>query len=408
MSTYTEFVSSPQSNCYSLNFPGATDEYVNCGNIFNIDADFTMECWFKTDVLPSVGGRHMAVLGKSGPAADFDLLLINPDNKIYFYFTVNTVSYNIISDAAVSIDTWYHVAVIWDKGTVLKMYVNGAAQSSTANPSGNRVTNSNDFHIGDSVEWANREFDGQIDEIRLWSVIRTLNEINYYKERRLNGNETDLEYYWRCDEGSGAKIYSDSAAHPDAEGIFVGNISFNENVPYSDSDLDEDSPFMESIAKGLRDNLQRCEEIFERTPYIVLQSSGSRDDYRGVYDFTLHGYDWELEATHHIWIPNIHIFTKLCAMIKLGKRLNPTNHFIKIKLNESSSQETVISGGPNQWKQFNPIILLPANKGLVSGKGRWNKLEIYTINTTGRENDTCGSLICWLSTIRTEYEGLDI
>ena len=46
-----------------------------------------------------------------------------------------------------------------------------------------------------------------MDEVRLWSTARTEQEINNYKDKRLQQNEPGLEAYWRFEEGV-AKDYS--------------------------------------------------------------------------------------------------------------------------------------------------------------------------------------------------------
>ena len=46
-------------------------------------------------------------------------------------------------------------------------------------------------------------FDGKLDEIRIWNIVRTENEIKASKEIALLGDEDGLVGYWMLDEGSG-------------------------------------------------------------------------------------------------------------------------------------------------------------------------------------------------------------
>jgi|GEM_PF-991227 len=59
--------------------------------------------------------------------------------------------------------------------------------------------------------WGTDFFHGQIDDVRIWNVPRTADEIHAYTNTRLNGNEAGLIGYWRFDEGSGASTKDSTA-----------------------------------------------------------------------------------------------------------------------------------------------------------------------------------------------------
>jgi hypothetical protein len=46
-------------------------------------------------------------------------------------------------------------------------------------------------------------FEGIMDEVRVWDVVRGVAELDADKNRRLAGNEPGLVAYWRFDEGIG-------------------------------------------------------------------------------------------------------------------------------------------------------------------------------------------------------------
>ena len=48
-----------------------------------------------------------------------------------------------------------------------------------------------------------RYYDGIIDEVRVWNVVRTAEELSADKNRRLAGDEAGLVGYWRFDDGLG-------------------------------------------------------------------------------------------------------------------------------------------------------------------------------------------------------------
>ncbi len=71
-------------------------------------------------------------------------------------------------------DTWYHIACVWD-GTIATVYVNGIEEDSvTVQRTLNQVAN--DVTLGYGYE-ADTGFIGLVDEVRLWNVPRTEEEI---------------------------------------------------------------------------------------------------------------------------------------------------------------------------------------------------------------------------------------
>ena len=48
--------------------------------------------------------------------------------------------------------------------------------------------------------------DGNLDELRIWSDIRTQSEIQSYMTKSLNGSENNLLGYWNFNEGSGSTL----------------------------------------------------------------------------------------------------------------------------------------------------------------------------------------------------------
>ncbi len=72
-------------------------------------------------------------------------------------------------------DTWYHIAMTFD-GTTIKIYVDG--EPSGENPQLGPVIDSPDLAlvIGNSFN-GERQFEGSIDEVRIWSRVLSVDEI---------------------------------------------------------------------------------------------------------------------------------------------------------------------------------------------------------------------------------------
>ena len=77
-----------------------------------------------------------------------------------------------------------------------------------------------------STDFAN--FEGTLDEIRLWSVARTGAEIASAKDLELTGSEAGLVVYLKANEGTGERLadasghLNDALIRPVAPGIVAG------------------------------------------------------------------------------------------------------------------------------------------------------------------------------------------
>jgi hypothetical protein len=95
---------------------------------------------------------------------------------------------------------WYHFAGVYDAGE-RRGYRNGALQMT---PPGLEMDLADVNYILLGTKSAS--FHGLIDEVRIWSVARSEEEIQATWNRSLRGDEPGLVGYWRLDEGSGQAI----------------------------------------------------------------------------------------------------------------------------------------------------------------------------------------------------------
>jgi hypothetical protein len=81
----------------------------------------------------------------------------------------------------------------------MKCYINGILETTTTvsiNTSGNTP-----LFIGKSAASFSGNFDGQLDEFRIWNTARTFSEINANKDNELVGNESGLIAYYNFNQG---------------------------------------------------------------------------------------------------------------------------------------------------------------------------------------------------------------
>jgi hypothetical protein len=100
-----------------------------------------------------------------------------------------------------SINKWYHIAGVWEKGGSIRVYVNGSLGNSTNVPDyylwdceSATHTNIGSYNVGERDH-----FKGKIDEVRIWSNARTVTEIreNMYRELSNPSSEENLVAYYQ-------------------------------------------------------------------------------------------------------------------------------------------------------------------------------------------------------------------
>lgn len=165
----------------------------------SITGDMTLELWIKPESTPSSAGllTKFKFTGSNDRAYLFGLN-ISGSNRMDFYTSSNGTDQNNANVSwTPSLGTWYHVAVVYDasEGSAT-FYVNGSQQGTTQTGLHTSVYDSAaSFNIGAYNEGSNN-FDGVIDEARVWNLIRTGTEINDNKNIELTGTESGLVAYY--------------------------------------------------------------------------------------------------------------------------------------------------------------------------------------------------------------------
>lgn len=162
--------------------------------------DFTLEAWIQTttgrDGPKFFEGLPILWADVAFDGDDFGMSVLG--NKLSFGAKSDTV----ISGTNITTGAWVHVAVTRKKSSgAIALYVNGIADGTGTGP-----TTSLDacptLDIGGNL-LDGRYFKGRIREVRVWSTVRTANEIVATMSSSLVGNEQNLQAYWRLDDGSG-------------------------------------------------------------------------------------------------------------------------------------------------------------------------------------------------------------
>jgi predicted outer membrane repeat protein len=158
----------------ALSFNG-TDEYASI--VRPIKDNFTIEFWLKTSQISPTGTHWWAGKGiidaKTADNADnFGISLLN--NKLAF--GIGNPDTTILSTSSINNGKWHHIAVTRKKTNgKIQIYINGILET-TDTASTNSLTSATYIYFG-LIQNSSHFFNGQLDEIRMWDIVRTSTEI---------------------------------------------------------------------------------------------------------------------------------------------------------------------------------------------------------------------------------------
>jgi len=123
----------------------------------------------------------------------------------------NFLAREIITSPKLEPGFWYHVAVVYTTGNH-KVYLNGELINDSSYPQGLVTVGNNVLNMGRIQHCciidphSPQYYKGDIDEVRVWNIARTQQEIQSAMSTQLSGSESGLVYYSKIDEGQGQSI----------------------------------------------------------------------------------------------------------------------------------------------------------------------------------------------------------
>ena len=200
---------------YCLDFDGV-DEYVEVPYSSDLNpSTFTVSCWVKIE--GGDGTYRSPLSSRSVPEAGIwkgYMIYANPSDQWDFVIGNGTGGVGLnATDVDVINGEWTHLAGTYD-GTNLKFYINGVLGSEIETAF--VANNANPFRIaaGKNETLPDYFMDGQIDEVCIWNIARTEQEINEDMYIELEGTESGLVAYYKLNEQSGS-IAGDSVGSND-------------------------------------------------------------------------------------------------------------------------------------------------------------------------------------------------
>ncbi len=169
------------------------------------ETDMTIEFWFKA-ATPSAP----ATLFSNGKGDGIEVPGVkNPVNALSI--TAQTDGSIVVNSGGYAFeavtnnfmdDNWHHFALVVDRNSNTKAFIDSELQNSTSSDSIAQFANARIFvgARGWNIDPANYTFDqyftGQMDEIRIWNTARTADQIELYHQTKLGGEEFGLAGYY--------------------------------------------------------------------------------------------------------------------------------------------------------------------------------------------------------------------
>ena len=211
---------------YYLDLDGVDDfvdvpdsQFLSFGN-GTADTPLTFELWFRPDTM--AGKQNLISKWGDAPNIEYRLYISSGSTirlDLYDGSSGATVSAYAAINLAWLVGGWHHVAAVYDgrggpnAAGGIALYVDGAALPLARNNNPAYVAMENrtaPLQIGrESSRW--KQYDGALDELRVWNVTRTATQLQTYMTTELSGAEPGLVAYWRFNEGAGALITDDSS-----------------------------------------------------------------------------------------------------------------------------------------------------------------------------------------------------
>ncbi len=169
-----------------MEFDG-NDDHIQVGDRLDLTSAFTISAWVRT-----TGSNNdlsnKSIVSKDGSTNGYELVLTDA-NRVRFR---NGNGENIRSSGRLDTNVWHHVAIIHD-GTTASIYIDGVLDiaANIALP----TDNSNTFTIGANYRSdtdIQKEFAGDLDEIRIWDAALTADELRFIMNQEIEQSGTNV------------------------------------------------------------------------------------------------------------------------------------------------------------------------------------------------------------------------
>ncbi|WP_343643628.1 endo-beta-N-acetylglucosaminidase H [Chryseobacterium sp.] len=205
---FTSTSGTTPTGSYALSLDGSTESGA-AGSMNLSGSALSFEGWIKPSSFKSASPYISSIMGTEVSDGNSAFLRLGDaslaNNKLQFVVSINNVQQKLASATALNANTWYHVAATYD-GSNMKIYINGVLDATKAQTGS--VNSTGAFTVGYLYN-TSRNFNGKIDEVRVWKRALSQTEISQ-NMCNVSVPATSLAAYWKFNEGSGSTVQDTS------------------------------------------------------------------------------------------------------------------------------------------------------------------------------------------------------
>ena len=223
----TVYISSNDSSEGKLNAPTAlcfdgVDDFVSLP-ASSLSGAITVEAWVYVD---DAKRNWQRIIDFGNGPANNNIILAweGTTGKMTFHIFNGSTAKFITTSEVFPDKQWVHVTAVNDGKGNAYIYWNGELKASGTGQNVPLNVSRTNQYIGRSNWSQDALFKGQIDEVRIWNVARSQQDIQVNQNQALNGNETGLVDYYKANEGAGTTLI-DSTVNK-SNGILQGGTSW--------------------------------------------------------------------------------------------------------------------------------------------------------------------------------------
>jgi len=188
-----------------IDFDGTNDHLVIANTTpFNPSASrsITFEAWIK----PNLAKQFNTIISKGHGGAGQSAYIFDTynNNNIGLYLGSSQGGGSwFYANSPITPNTWMHVAAVYNHvSSVVSFYYNGTLVNSVPVPFTPYSADTQPVYIGQQgYSCACNHYEGQMDEVRIWSSARDGNQIRQFMDQELKGWEQNLLAYYKFNDG---------------------------------------------------------------------------------------------------------------------------------------------------------------------------------------------------------------
>ncbi len=194
-------------------------------------SQFSIEFWLKVNELgnPNLAGGEQNILDMRGgnDNTGYNIRLAGTKFPVSLFAFVNPGG--VQTNEEIYQNVWYHIGITQDK-TTLKLYLNGQLIAQDGNI---YASNTNSpLRMGDilAYPYASLGLRGEIDELHIWNVVRSPEEVKSDMFAKLSGSEAGLSACWDFNSQNN-KIITDLTGNGNNGNLYGNTALVNSDAP---------------------------------------------------------------------------------------------------------------------------------------------------------------------------------